>query len=220
MRSSDERSSDLEDTSYRELRLLEEVDSRPDLSQRQLARRLGIALGVANLLLRTGAKKGYITATQLGWKRWAYFVTPKGMARKLHLTLTYIERFFNHYRRVRHLLREDISSLPLNRESRVAIIGTADLAELAFLALRDIGVDDIEVFERQPSRPYFLGIRVQQLDTLSPSEYAAVVISDSHDTDAVRQEMNASGVSDTQVVELLQSRHNGQDAKIPQEDPQ
>ena len=48
----------LEGDSYRELRLLEEVDSTPELSQRHLARSLGIALGVANLLVRTLVKKG------------------------------------------------------------------------------------------------------------------------------------------------------------------
>ena len=47
-----DRADSLEGGSYRELRLLEEVDSTPEVSQRHLARRLGIALGVANLLMR------------------------------------------------------------------------------------------------------------------------------------------------------------------------
>ena len=203
MRSPNEHTKGLEGTSYKELRLLEEVDTSPDVSQRQLARQLGIALGVANLLLRNGVKKGYIKVTQLGWRRWAYFVTPKGMARKLQLTLTYIERFVDHYRRVRNFLREEISSLPLNKESRVAIVGASELAELAFLALREIGVDDIEVFERNPTKQDFLGIRVQRLESLAPAGYAKIVVADSVDADLSSSDLYAAGVPDSQVLQLL-----------------
>ena len=206
MRSSNEQTKDLEDASYRELRLLEEVLDRPDLSQRQLARRLGIALGVANLLVRSLAKKGYIKVTHLGWKRWVYVVTPKGMSRKVLLTVGYIERFINHYRRVRQLLRDDLSSLPLNEESRVAIVGTTELTELTYLALRDLGVDEIEVFERHPSQPRFLGIRVQELESMEPSYYAKVVIALPGDQNGLRDELCASGVLESQLVELLQPR--------------
>ena len=208
MRSLDEHTKDLDDSSFRELRLLEEVDSGVELSQRKLALRLGIALGVANLLVRRLASRGYIKVTQLGWRRWAYVVTPNGMARKLHLTLGYVERFFEHYRRVRYLLRDDLRSLPLNRESRVAIVGTTELAELAFLALRDIGVDDIEVFERSPERPTFLGMRVQELETIEPSIYAKIVIADFEELAASRDLLNASGEADSQMVVLLQTRRS------------
>lgn len=204
MRSKDEHPRGLEDgNSYRELRLLEEVDTSPDLSQRKLARNLGVALGVANLLVKQGAKKGYIRVTQLGWKRWAYFVTPKGVTRKLHLTLAYVDRFLQHYRRVRNMLREDIASLPLNRESRVAIVGTTEIAELAFLALKDIGVDEIEVFDRAPATSSFLGMPVQELGSIDPGSFAKVVIVNSDRDGAWLEELHDIGVPDSQVVELL-----------------
>jgi DNA-binding MarR family transcriptional regulator len=196
----------LEGTSYRELRLLEEVGRTPDVSQRKLSYRLDIALGVANLLVRKLAKQGYIRVIHLSWKRWAYVVTPAGMTRKLQLTVAYIERFVDHYRRVRHMLREDLSSLTLNKESRVAIVGTTELAELAFLALRDIGVDDIEVFEPNPTKTTFLGFKIQELASIVPSGYAKIVIADSADLDNLRLSLVTSGVSDSQVVELLQQR--------------
>ena len=219
MRSSNEHTKGLEDSSYRELRLLEEVDRSPDLSQRQLARRLGIALGVANLLVRSLASRGYIKITHLSWKRWVYVVTPKGMTRKLHLTVAYVERFFQHYRRVRQLVREDISDLPLNRESRVAIIGTSDMAELTYLALKDAGVDEIEVFEKSPSRPTFLGMPVRELGVIEPDSYAKVVIVDSSEQDGVRAELYATGVSESQVVELLQARGGEREADGPEAGP-
>ena len=212
MRSTDEQPKALEGGFYRELRLLEEVESGQDLSQRQIARQLGIALGVANLLVRRLARQGYIRVTHLSWKRWGYVLTPAGNTRKFQLTLAYIERFVQHYRRVRHLLREDIGSLPLGPESRVAIIGTTELAELAFLALKDLGVNDIDVFERHPDTPKFLGMRVRELASFVPDQYARVVIASSGDLGASLDELHVSGVCASQVVELLQPRLLGQAA--------
>ena len=206
MRSVDEQTGSLEDESYRELRLLEELDNDPDLSQRRLAHRLGIALGVANLLVKNGAKRGYIRVTQLGWKRWAYVITPKGVSRKFNLTVGYVERFINHYRRVRALLREDLSELPLNPESRVAIVGTSDIAELTYLALRDIGVEEIEVFDTDGARPNFLGMHVQKLEEVEPRRFAKFVVTSSGHEASVLGALYASGVEESQVVEVLSSQ--------------
>ena len=107
MRSENEHPNKIEDVSYKELRLLEEIEQDPELSQRQLSRRMGVALGVGNLLLKNLAKKGYIKVTHLSWKRWIYVITPKGMTRKVNLTLSYIESFLGHYRRVKKILKEN-----------------------------------------------------------------------------------------------------------------
>ena len=99
-----------------------------------------------------------------------------------------------------------LSSLPLNTHSKVAIIGTSELAELTYLALKDIGVDDIEVFERDGSGSKFLGMKVQTLRSLEPNLYAKIVIAVPSDVEKWREELMASGVTDGQVVEFLKPR--------------
>ena len=130
MRSKDEHSDLPGGHSYRELRLLSEIEYTPEVSQRELSRRAGSALGMTNLLLRNLAQKGYIRMTQAGWKRWIYALTPKGFSLKVQLTLTYVQRVLDHYGQVRQTLREQLEPLALNRESRVAILGTGELPDL------------------------------------------------------------------------------------------
>ena len=48
----------------RELGLLNEVQQQPDATQRQLSVKLGIALGMTNLLLHSLAEKGYIATSR------------------------------------------------------------------------------------------------------------------------------------------------------------
>lgn len=194
----------LEGESYRELRLLEEVDATPQVSQRHLAHSLGIALGVANLLVRNLVKKGYIKTTRVGWKRWVYVLTPAGVTHKVQLTLRYVERFHDHYRRVRQLLREDLSAYTIGPDSRIAIYGATELAEMMFLVLRDMGVTRIEVFDRAGAGETFLGMPIKSVTDLAPEDYVKVAVAFSGDPGVYCQELYDLGVSQDQVITLLQ----------------
>ena len=209
MRSENEHTNKVEDISYKELRALEEIDQNPELTQRQLSRKMGVALGVGNLLLKNLAKKGYIKVTHLSWKRWIYVVTPKGMTRKLNLTLSYIDSFLGHYRRVKKILKENLDSLTLNKESKVAIIGTGELAELAYLALLDIGVDEIDMYGDEDDKPIFLGKHVQYMKNMEVSEYSKIVVT-LEDIDLVHTVLKEKLSDSNQIVGLLK---NGQMVK-------
>ena len=201
---SDESKDDLQGASYRELRLLEAVDVTPEVSQRHLASQLGIALGVANLLVRNLGKRGYIRATRAGWKRWVYNLTPAGVGRKAQLTIRYIDRVLDHHRRVRAILRDDIGGIGLDSDSRMAVYGTNELAELMYLVLRDMGVTRIEFFDRD-GKDSFLGTSVQSLQSIVPSDYVKVLVAFSSNIEIRCAELRASGVDGAKIVTLLQN---------------
>ena len=192
-----------EGETYRELRLLEEVQRTPDMSQRHLSHSLGIALGVTNVLVRGLAKRGYIRIVRVNWKRWAYILTPAGIARKIQLTVEYVERFLDHYRRVRELLTEDIGSLALTPDSCVAIYGRTELGELIFLVLRDIGITNIEVIDVEPADSTFLGMPVRTLNAISAGDYANIFVAFPVDVEDRCEELRANGVCPSQIVTLL-----------------
>lgn len=162
---------------YRELRLLTAVEDNPKVTQRQLSTQLGMALGLTNVMLRSLAQKGYMRATQAGWKRWVYALTPDGFSHKLRLTLSYISRTLSHYKTVRQMLKEQMELLDLNNESRIAMLGTGEFAELVYLGLREIGVDEITFFGAEPaSGQLFLGKPVDDISALKVEEYDHVVV--------------------------------------------
>ena len=83
MRSRNEHIDARSDNTHRELRLLTEVERRPDATQRELALGVGIALGMTNLLLRNLAQKGYMRILKAGWRHRIYALTPEGLSRKI-----------------------------------------------------------------------------------------------------------------------------------------
>ena len=60
------------------------------MTQRHLADRLGVALGLANSYLRRCARKGLIKITQAPDNRYLYYLTPQGFTEKTRLTARYL----------------------------------------------------------------------------------------------------------------------------------
>ena len=77
-------------------RILKLLADEPDLTQRELAARLGISLGKSNYLLKALMEKGLIklgnfqrSASKL---RYVYLLTPAGIRERVRLTSAYLAR--------------------------------------------------------------------------------------------------------------------------------
>ena len=87
--------------SMRDLQFLEELEKPPNLSQRELSNKFGIALGVTNACLKRMARRGWIRLRKVPPRRIGYYLTPKGFAEKTKLTMTFFSYNIHHYSRLK-----------------------------------------------------------------------------------------------------------------------
>ena len=80
------------------LEILEFIEGQSHVTQRHLADRLGVALGLANSYLKRCIRKGLIKVQQAPANRYLYYLTPKGFAEKSRLTARYLRASFDFYR--------------------------------------------------------------------------------------------------------------------------
>ncbi len=205
-----ERHRPLEGSSYGEMRLLTEIERAPDISQRNLARRVGVSLTLTNHLLHNLAQKGYVRITRASWRGWLYTLTPSGFSRKVQLTVSYVNRFVDHYQRVRQTIRDELEPLGLNPESRLAIYspvleaGQRELAELVYLGLRELGVEEVDVFAPgAPQGVRFLGQPVHDIGALRQEHYNQVVFVCLKDSEPTWVELRDRGVPAEKLVTLF-----------------
>ncbi|MBI38500.1 MAG: MarR family EPS-associated transcriptional regulator [Leptospiraceae bacterium] len=100
-----------EEISHRVLGILE---SEPEISQRELAGRLGISLGRTNFVLKGLLERGWVKTRNFknSKNKWAYayFLTPEGIVEKGRVTARYIKRKVEEYeslkKEVEHLRKE------------------------------------------------------------------------------------------------------------------
>jgi len=192
----------------RDLEILTAIDEGQPLTQRALAQRLGVALGLANLYLKRLAKKGSIKIVEFprkpaARKRLRYLLTPTGMAEKTRLTYEHITYSLDLYRRARQALRDSLSPLPERGAKRVALFGTGEAAEVAYLTLRELGLEPIGVFARTPGG-HFLGFPVQGLAELTDADPEAVIVATFDRPEPVLLELTAAGLSRDRIVTLRQ----------------
>jgi EPS-associated MarR family transcriptional regulator len=87
-----------EDTYFRVMRILEE---NPDLTQRELAEKLGISVGGLNYCLKALMEKGLVKMKNFANSKnkfgYVYVLTPTGIAEKATITHRFLRRKMNEY---------------------------------------------------------------------------------------------------------------------------
>lgn len=160
--------------SRRDLQLLDALEQDSALTQRTLAARLGIALGLTNLYLKRLIRKGYIKCVSTPPNRLMYLITPRGLARKGRLTMEFMEYSLDLYRDARRQLRRNLDGR-VGQQKRAAIYGTGEAAELAYLVLRELGLEPAAIFdERGGGR--FLGMPVRPISDHPDIEFDTLIV--------------------------------------------
>jgi DNA-binding MarR family transcriptional regulator len=164
----------------RDLAILTAIGEGHPLSQRALSDRLGVALGLTNLLLKRLARKGCIKVVEFprkpaARKRLRYLLTPKGIAEKTRLTYEHMSYSLGLYRRARQVLRDSLSHLPGQGVKRIALCGVGEPAELAYLTLKEFGLEPVGVFASDADG-HFLGFPVQPIADLRNADLDGIVV--------------------------------------------
>lgn len=147
------------------LELLDAIDKKSDLSQRHLARHLGVALGLANSYLKRCVRKGLVKVREAPANRYLYYLTPKGFAEKSRLTASYLSVSFAFYRRASASCAEVFASCAGRGWNRVVLCGVSDLAEIACLQAMQTQVEVAGIYDPKSEHTRFVGKRVwRELD--------------------------------------------------------
>ena len=185
----------------RDLLLLSELDRNDGATQRTLATKLGVALGLTNLYLKRLARKGYIKIKTIPRNRIRYLLTPEGFAEKSRLTYQYMEHSLSYYREIRGRLKDMLSSLEWKKGQRVAICGTGELAELAYLALREMNVDCVGFVDGK-TRDIFLSCRVFSPEEVAGCQLDRVLIADLDHAAAYEEQLLQFGLAREKLLRL------------------
>jgi len=113
--------------------LLDAIAQRGDVSQRRLAAKLGIALGLTNSYLKRCARKGYVKVKEVPTNRYLYYLTPKGFAEKSRLTARFLSTSLTFYRESAESCGEQFEVCRRHGWQRLVLCGASDLAEIAFM---------------------------------------------------------------------------------------
>lgn len=139
------------------LGLLETIEQEDDLSQRRLASKLGVALGLANSYLKRCTRKGWVKMREAPANRYLYYLTPKGFSEKSRLTAKYLSNSLAFYRKAGDSCLAQFDYCQEQGWQRVLLCGLSDLSEIAALRALEIGIEVIGVYDFSTSNNTSLG---------------------------------------------------------------
>lgn len=160
------------------LALLHTIEEDGAQSQRGIAQRLGVALGLANALVKRCLTKGVIKIQEAPARRFVYYLTPEGFSEKAQLVRDYLKVSLSFFRRARAAY-EGIFD-PLKSDGKpIALLGGGELAEIAVLSAGALGVPLAAIVIPGSNLKEFHGIPVvPSLDALAEKGIQHLVIAD------------------------------------------
>ncbi|MEK6691954.1 MAG: winged helix-turn-helix transcriptional regulator [Nitrospirota bacterium] len=170
-----------ENDSYKSLLLLEELSKGNVVTQRDLSKSLGIALGLINSYLKNLVSKGYITVTAIPKKRYKYYLTPKGFTEKTRLTYHHLQNFTNLYKTARRDFQELFHVLEKDGVKDLIFCGVDEVAEIAYLSLKEVNIRLIAIMDDEKAGEKFFEYDVLSLNRIDEQLREPIVITKFHD---------------------------------------
>lgn len=115
---------------FRNYKALEEIENNSSISQRDLASKLGVALGIANACIHTLIKKGFIKIHGKNNRSITYHLTKNGVLHKSKLAFEWSVNTVNFYREMRFRIKEELESLKKKNINTIFLVGVEELLEL------------------------------------------------------------------------------------------
>ena len=155
-------------------RLLTEVETGHGTSQRSLARRAGIALGLTNGIVKALVRRGWVRVER-GDRQVRYVITPEGAAERSRVSTAYFAHSTRLYAEARDRVGERLLALSRtwtadhDGPKRIGFYGAGEAGEIGYVCLQGLDLALTAVFDAT-GRPPFFGTPVRPLEALASPE--------------------------------------------------
>ena len=179
-----------------------ELKENPSLSQRSLAHKLNISLGLTNSILQNLIHRGLIKAKKMTGRKILYLITPKGMVQATNFIYDRVRETQHYYQYTKDLLTTHFTNLYDKGVRKAVIYGTGQLAEITYLSLLDspLKLHSILTDGSASSKKKFLGHEILTLSEFvqkiseTPAPENLIILS------TVSQEKDEKGKDKTQSL--------------------
>ncbi len=160
----------------RELEILERLEGNGHLTQRDLSKEVGIALGLVNHLLRKMVKKGWIKIKNIDSKKIRYLITPEGAREKSGLLYKRVESTIHFYLDAKRVIKEKVEHLKGDGVKSVSIYGINHISEVLFIVLKELGLELTYVVEEEKEGEEWFGYNVIGMEEFVENKDSVLIL--------------------------------------------
>jgi len=191
---------------YRDHQILDELSNNDALTQRDLSKRMGIALGLVNSYIKNLMAKGYITVRNIPSKRYAYYLTPKGFVEKSRLAYDLLHDYTRIYREAKNNYRQLFFELERSGVKRIVFAGADEVAEFAYITLQETGLELAGVVDTDRVGEMFFGRQINPLSGMQNMEYDSIVVTSYLKLEAMHKALLNHGIEEKSIRTIFKVR--------------
>ena len=154
--------------------ILSHLEGAPAVTNRIMTAKLGCSIKLTHELLSDLIHKGFVHVRKHNSRRWDYLLTPEGISEKARLTLDFLDFTFVFYREARKRSSQLCRELAEAGRRKVVFLGAGQLAEIAYLGVKEWGLELDGVHDDCGGR--FLGIDVKPLSKIPSTKLTTVLV--------------------------------------------
>jgi len=168
-----EKSGDLD---IRELEILKRLEHNGHLTQRDLSKEVGIALGLVNHLLKKMVTKGWIKIKNIDSKKIRYLITPEGAREKSSLLYKRVESTIHFYLDAKKVIKDKVIHLKNEGIEDVSIYGINHISEVLYIVLKELGLEPASVVDDNKEGKEWFGYKVIGMDQFVKSNTRVLIL--------------------------------------------
>ncbi len=125
----------LKDSEYK---IIEVLNNNHHVTQRDIAQKTGLSLGLTNIMVKRLIKKGFVKIKNMNKRKILYHLTPKAMIEKTQRMYNYFERTMRDVVTIKEKIQQAILEKWNGQYSEIVIVGKDEISEIARWAVENM----------------------------------------------------------------------------------
>ena len=193
---------------YKEYMILDLIEKNKDITQRELATHLGVAVSMVNLLLDRIEKEGFIKRKKYTSKTVEYILTKKGIERRKLLNIWYLKSSQDIYMSAKDNILVFIHQIILKRYKKILLYGSGEVAEILIRVLNEehsIPLEVLAVIDDNTSRinQVLLQVPIISKELIREYEHDGILISSYTHQSKIKENLLSIGYQKDNIINFF-----------------
>jgi DNA-binding MarR family transcriptional regulator len=194
---------------YKEFLILDLIEKDQNITQRQMAEALGVAVSMVNQYLDDYEKKGLIKRKKHSTKTVEYFVTKKGAERRKLLNIWYLKSSHSVYLSAKDNITSFLNQIIDKGFKKILLYGAGEVAEIMLQVMNDdnkLPLQVIAIIDDNPSKKgeSLVNLPVILKENIDQYEHEGILVSSYTHHISIKQNLEDINYPKNKILEFFE----------------
>lgn len=192
----------------KEYLILDMIEKKPNITQREICKSIGIAVSMVNEYLEEYEKKGFVKRKHHTHKTVDYIITKSGVERKKVLNIGYLNASQNLYNSAKENIDQYLKQIYNKGFRNIILYGAGDVAEILLSAIKinhEVSIQALAIIDDDPTKK---GKKIILTDIISLNDvknyqHDGILVSSYKNRKTIKHNLNKINYQPDKILEFF-----------------